>query len=57
MFLCDKCHDAKKHLAIFRSFGRCESCGKRAACIDCHYMNCDAPQIKKKKATTLGETA
>ena len=43
MFLCNKCHDAKKHMDLFRSRGRCEGCGKVADCIDCHYAQCFTP--------------
>lgn len=45
MFLCDKCHDASQHVG-FRSLGRCEGCGKSAACIDCHYSVCEPPKSK-----------
>jgi hypothetical protein len=48
MFLCDNCHDATKHPAIFRSRGQCECCGKVANCIDCHYQVCNAPKPKKE---------
>ena len=48
MFLCDNCHDAKKHIDLFRSRGRCEVCGKTAAFIDCHYTTCDPPRRKPK---------
>ena len=53
MFCCDECHDARKHPTGYRSLGRCEVCGKMAACIDCHNMTCDPP----KKATRRGEDA
>jgi hypothetical protein len=53
MFLCDKCHDPEQHIALFRSYGRCEGCGKTAPCIDCHIMNCHPV---KKKQTTAGKT-
>jgi hypothetical protein len=48
MFLCDKCHDANKHIDLFRSNGRCEGCGKVRLCIDCHYPVCNAPKTKKE---------
>lgn len=39
MFLCDRCHDPKCPMEfmenVFRSRGRCEDCGKGAACYDC----------------------
>ena len=47
MFVCDNCHDASKHIDLFRSRGRCEVCGKTAACIDCHYRQCDPPRPPK----------
>jgi hypothetical protein len=53
MFLCDACHDPSKHIDLFRSVGLCEGCGRKAACIDCHYPRCPAP----KKATTKHEPA
>lgn len=49
MFLCDDCHDAKKHFDIFRSFGTCEGCGKSAICIDCHFDRCYIRRTRKKK--------
>ena len=60
MFLCDDCHDADAHLALFRSKGPCEGCGKVKICIDCHYPDCrpkqkQTPKPRKKpvtKATT-----
>ena len=49
MFLCDQCHDARVHVDLFRSRGRCEGCGKTAACIDCHYLRCDPPVRKTSR--------
>lgn len=46
MFLCDACHDASKHVDLFRSRGKCEGCGKVAACIDCHRQVCNPPKEK-----------
>lgn len=49
MFLCNKCHDSKKHMDLFRSRGRCEGCGKVADCIDCHYAKCYTPKVTVAK--------
>lgn len=51
MFLCDQCHNLKKHLYDgHRSYGRCEGCGKDGrACIDCHERACLPPRAKKGK--------
>lgn len=39
MFVCDDCHDERCGMTIIeemmRSRGRCEDCGKSAACLDC----------------------
>lgn len=39
MFVCDDCHDERCGYTIIeemmRSGGRCEGCGKSAACLDC----------------------
>lgn len=51
MFLCDSCHDPKCPMEfaedMMRSGGRCEGCGKYAACYDCHgYKLASKPKIK-----------
>lgn len=39
MFVCDTCHDDRCVMTFIedamRSHGRCEGCGKTAACLDC----------------------
>lgn len=39
MFVCNDCHDERCGNDFFeslmRSYGRCEGCGKAAACMDC----------------------
>lgn len=54
MFLCHDCHDLRKHFEMFHSYGRCEACGKKRACIDCRYIECHAPLKKKDKKETRG---
>ena len=49
MFLCDKCHDAKGHMLLFRSRGQCEMCGQVADCLDCHRTECKPPEPKEPR--------
>jgi hypothetical protein len=49
MFLCDRCHDPQRHVGLFRSRGKCESCWKVADCIDCHDYHCEPQKLPTKK--------
>lgn len=53
MFCCPSCHDLRKHeFEMFRSYGRCEMCGKTRSCIDCHLNDCNPPKKPAKKKVT-----
>ena len=56
MFLCDKCHNARRHLGLIRSLGACEGCGKRKVCIDCHMPDCKPKPRRPRKPSQAQRT-
>lgn len=45
MLLCNKCHRDRGCVHFVGSYGRCEGCGKTAACVDCKVHHAKNPPV------------